>query len=78
MIVVEMQGRYIDRRAGLNRRRAKADKQRRRWDGVFNLLTGALLTFVPMLLRASAVPSLLIYAGSFYFMMAGARKIMKG
>ena len=77
MIVVEGKGRYIDRRAALNRRRAKADKQRRRWAGVFNLLTGALLMPVPALLGASAVPMLIILIGGVGFMVAGARKLRK-
>ena len=78
MIVVEGKGRYIDRRAGLNRRKAKVDKQRRRAEGVFNLLAGALLAFVPMLLQADTVPALLIYISSVCFMATGTKRIMKG
>ncbi len=77
MIVIEGKGRYIDRRAAINCRRAKADKQRRRWAGVLNLLTGALMMLVPALLGASAVPMLLIYTGGICFMVSGARKIVR-
>ena len=77
MIVVEGKGRYIDRRAAINCRRAKADKQRRRWAGVLNLLTGALMMPVPALLGASAVPMLLIYTGGICFMAAGAKRLRR-
>lgn len=77
-MVVEMKGRYIDRRAALSCRRVKADKQYCKGEGVFNLLTGALMAFVPALTDATALPTALIFIGSAGFMMAGAKKLRKG
>lgn len=75
MIVVEMKGRYIDRRAALYCRRAKVDKQHRQAEGVFNVLTGVLMAFVPALLNTTVLPALFFYIGSICFLVAGVKKI---
>ena len=77
MLVVEMKGRYIDRRAALSCRRVRADKQHGKGEGVFNVLTGALMAFVPALFGATVLPALFIYIGSIYFLAAGAKKLMR-
>ncbi len=77
MFVVEMKGRYIDRRAALSCRRVKVDKQHRQGEGAFNVLTGMLMAFVPALLDATVLPALFIYIGSICFLVAGVRKLIK-
>lgn len=78
MFVVEMKGRYIDRRAALSCRRVKVDKQHRKGEGVFNVLTGVLMALVPQSLRADVLPALLIYIGSICFIVAGIKKARRG